>query len=334
MILSILTASFLISDPSSNCANQAKALATLAGTHQSLGIPSTELSRVFKIPQSYDGDVAVVYSNRDTRAFGISRFERNGFSFIQVWGFERRPLPLMNIYVDLKPFNPPAIEFLITQEIAYLALQKAPDILSFIQSKGFLNYTRDEGGRALAEGEKELERIIAESDDSGNRPFTWTQIRLQLIRQEFERNKKHRATENAFAHLDGASRLPANLSKKALDGAVPNPPNREASKVQFGGWMAGDGDILVLITDIFQGKDQGRSISLHPRFRTLWEPFANPAERIQIEKDFKLEWLGLKDPVIVELTSSSDYRRTYAVVERMDKIPANLGAVRVSPTDY
>jgi len=326
MFLSISAALILVANPPdpNGCAGPLKAVVASAGIAQSLGIRTAELKAVLPIPTEYHGDVALLLKAPNLLVFGTTRFERTRFETIEIWGFEKRPLPVMSIFLDAKPSTKPRMFFPVDSELAFLALQNAPELLKFVQSKGYFNFTPEQAGLALAKADKLLDQIVKDSQTSGVEAVTWEGVRWNLLRREHERFLTYRGLEE----VNGGN-LPLGLSQRAREAATPNPPNREPSSTKFGSFLNADGYAVAMIEDVFAGKDQGRVISLHPKFRNTHRPFANPIERIQIEGRFQIRWLGLTDPLVFELDSPSEFRKTYLIFERSEDVPENLILHRV-----
>lgn len=332
-LLSVLSAALVL-----DCADEIGGL----GDSQKAMVPLNAKSRVTQadleplvsLPPVIDGDVARLHIAKDLRLFGIADFEQTRIERIEIFGFDRAPVLLATIFLEKRPHNRDAVHLWLDQEYLYVALKRGhPGLLQWMLDRKILN---PQSAAKIKEHEFLIEELIDEARvmiQEKNLPIpSWNSIIQRLHGgYELERRKKWR---DHFALPRNTP--PAHLSAKARQYAVPNPPNRETTSVQFDGWLAWDHSALVVLTYAPYTHFAGVKVALHPKLKTLYHPaFPSIDQRIAIERQFELSWLKRENLLHVELASSADlhvfgeYGGQVLIFESAEDLPEGVALYRL-----
>lgn len=333
----VLEFGFIVFGVISSCPDNAKDLAAKAGSIQKAtpippdksGLRIHELMPVFDLPQTMDGDVAHLHSQKDLHVFGIVSFEKPEIEFVQIWGFDEFPMPIATIYMDgHRPTNREIFHFPLGQNVAYAAIRHDERLLAFMKSKGFFNFTPEQEAAAIAEAKRTVHETFFEAESKGIAPRTWRQVRRDVLKQEHSRRFQWRGYEE----LPGEGKLPEKLSKTAREATIPNPPNREESRTTFSGWLPQDGYAAAALQYVLLGKEQGLFVYLNPSLaKPFHRSFASIPERIGIEGRFRIDWLKLTEPVVIEIDGEVDHRQMYLVFDGRNHLPRGIPFYEIDP---
>ncbi len=306
MITAAVLASVLVQD----CPKELRAIAgSTKSLHQGLmqGIPTQSVQNALKLPDVFRGPVATIHESANLRIFGFRRPDGRGLESLRIYGFQDFPTLLATIYLDQnRPAGRNAVHFMFSAELIYpLLVNEAPQLLKVLQSFGFLEFSIKDHLKLSLEADQFVTEELATAQKYGVHIPSWASIRWEILTQEF-------------------------LNEERL---YQRPLNAETTHVLFAGYLHSDTYPAALIEDLHIGKNQGLKIFLHPTQASQKDAFyPSIQERMQIEGQFKVEWLGLKNPVVIRLDQINSSDRTYYLIfEGSDNLPENIAYTVINP---
>lgn len=272
----------------SNCADYLKMFRGDEPTKAIVHTPqivSDDLQKVFRMPSKMDGLVAVLHRGKNLRVYGVVNADHTGFERFEFWGFERFPIPLMTVAAT------GVIQKFAADHLIVTAIVDTPRFEKLLIERRIISqYERDQKWKLKVMAYESIDEEIAKADHVPIWGEIYRVLHENRLQQEFKSEaqvgKKHTTIFKTTVQQSAA---------------VPEPENREARTIDFGGWLPEQHTAAVIFQHRSVSGGLGLKIFLHPKFKTAFDPaFPDLSQRINLERRFELKWLGLQNPTVIE----------------------------------